>query len=92
MSGRGGPTGTAAHEEAKRSYNEAANETERLLIVEINGWLQDLISRVEEESKLNYLRKLTLEEQKRERKRQREENEREERTKFMRRVSHGAPS
>ena len=92
MSGRGGAEGTESHNEGKRSYNEAANETERLRIVEINGWLQDLISRVEEDSKLNFLRQLALKAQKRESKRQREENEREKRKKFMRRVSHDAPS
>lgn len=92
MSGQGGDEGTEGHKEAKDSHRKAANETQRLQIVEINNWLQDLISQVEEESKLNSLRELALKAQNCERKRQREENEREKRKKFINRVSHDAPS
>ena len=92
MSGLGGARGTFGNMQAKRISNDAANETARLQTAEINGVVQDLISRVEEKSKLNFLRELALKEQRLERKRKRKQYEDEKRRQFLDSVTRGAPS
>ena len=92
MSGRGGERGTVGYNEAKDSSNKAANKTARLQNAEINNVVQDLISRVEEKSNLNFLCELALKAQTRKRKCEREQNEREKLKNFINSVSHGVPS